>query len=114
MRQRAAGEAGAGAAGDEGHRVLGAGADDGRELRGVLGYDHERGRDPVVGQPVALVGAQPGASVITARRAAAAGAGGDRREAGHRVAGPGPGARSCSSSPALLSFGPHAISRPGR
>ena len=57
-----------------GTRVLGARAHDGGELRGVLGYDDQGGRHPVVGQPVALVGAQPGAVGDHARRRAAAGA----------------------------------------
>ena len=86
-----------------GHPVLGAGADDRGELRGVLGDHHERGRHPVVREAVALVGAQPGAV-------------GDDGPVGQQLAGravtpraatawPAPGrcSRSWSSSPALLS-----------
>ena len=57
--QRAARQAGARAAGDEGHPVLGADPDGGGDLRGVAGEQHQLGDDPVAGEPVALVGAAP-------------------------------------------------------
>ena len=58
--QRAAGQAGARAAGHERQSLLGAGPHDGGELLGALRDDDQRRRHLVVGQAVALVGPQPG------------------------------------------------------
>jgi hypothetical protein len=58
--QRAARQPGPRAAGDEGDAVLGAGPHHPGELLGGLGEHHQRGGDPVVGETVALVGAQLG------------------------------------------------------
>ena len=65
--QRAAGQAGAGAAGDERHARLGAGPRPPRRpARRCSGSTTSAGRDLVVGQAVALVGAQPLVVVMTA------------------------------------------------
>ena len=59
--QRPAGQTRAGSAGDVRHPVLGTGTHDRGELPGVLRYDDQGRRHPVVRQAVALVGPQPGA-----------------------------------------------------
>ena len=56
--QRAAGQAGARAAGDERHAGRGAEPHRVHDVLPALGQHHDRRRDPEVGQPVALVRAQ--------------------------------------------------------